>query len=897
MHKAFQALTGRAHGSADTDIPLLGRGDVELPPGVTPKDLASELGRLRGDVHEYNTPQRRFWYENSGHEIGTATGWDPHAADRLTYAISRTSPRTPVYDNAAYSAVATHQHALGLPISAGRFPSDMGKAIQRVWGEPDQGAIGPKIGGYQTGFRTAWTPGMKNFGANDQHNMNWLGWKGSKGDANTGQHNYDRFMRSALVHHLNREGYDGGGWWPGQAQAVGWTKARAEGLGLDPEEAGYDITHAFRDRSGRLTYESAPGLTTGHFPEFHDAPYALKEAYHHDINKVLLDQYGRDKIAAHMGLLTLPTQHGVGYFEGRTSPGSHAIVVTGGAPGGWKAGLDPASRRLMQASERVRGHLLRQDAVAFHHARFPKGGMTWATRNTADVNLGRPMQMHEAKAIHDAMRRHAGSDFFSPIFTHHGYRMLNVPEASGVSNKAMHDAMTKAHPEAFPEEATHEAVSGYNDGFYEPNDWKTNPRGETYLQGLRADGPHVSGRAKQLFASLGPQLANVGQRYAKEQGWTPAPGAFDKPEEPPEGLKAGGRVGRAEGGEVEDPEAPNPVNTEAQSRVGNVRFDNQDDAAAGRVSNNGNVNYLGFTAMMKPSKFLSLSHKLDEPRPGHIEGLRDHLAAGKAIGSPFLRVDFDHDENPEGFGKVKQHDGRHRMRAIQAIQGDTPVPVHIFGSHGDRARHLEPEHIAKLRKRMVSQESSRESNDNFDDAFHLGKVLPGRPKRAGGGGFPHAHKPQLFHSNLGHHLHVGPIHSAVHGRTDHLPMHVPSGSYVLPADVVSSHGEGNTMAGFKVMRRLFGGAPYGGHGGPYSQGAGPYGEALQNSRGGRAQDHGDAGVPIVAAGGEYVLSPDQVRGVGGGDPDLGTKVLDEFVKRSRARNIKTLQRLPGPAKD
>jgi hypothetical protein len=144
-------------------------------------------------------------------------------------------------------------------------------------------------------------------------------------------------------------------------------------------------------------------------------------------------------------------------------------------------------------------------------------------------------------------------------------------------------------------------------------------------------------------------------------------------------------------------------------------------------------------------------------------------------------------------------------------------------------------------------------------------------------------------------------------------MHVPSGSYVLPADVVSAHGEGNTSAGFKVMRRLFGGAPYGHKGGPYGQSgapynqtggpygqsSGPYGEPLQNqSRGGRATDgERDKGVPIVAAGGEYVLSPDQVRAAGKGDPDLGCRVLDEFVKRSRAKHIKTLRGLPGPAKD
>jgi hypothetical protein len=210
-------------------------------------------------------------------------------------------------------------------------------------------------------------------------------------------------------------------------------------------------------------------------------------------------------------------------------------------------------------------------------------------------------------------------------------------------------------------------------------------------------------------------------------------------------------------------------------------------------------------------------------------------------------------------------------------------------------------------------------------------------------------------------LHVGPIHSAVAGRTDHLPMHVPSGSYVLPADIVSAHGEGNSMAGYKVMRRVFGGTPYAGKkepyghsGGPYSKGAapydqgdGPYGAKLaaggfavrevktgkivvDNEGRGCTREHltdllmpswrGDEcagrphtyeivelksrgaggktdGVPIIAAGGEYVLSPEQVRRVGGGDLDAGHKVLDEFVKRSRKELIKTLVKLPGPRRD
>jgi hypothetical protein len=163
-----------------------------------------------------------------------------------------------------------------------------------------------------------------------------------------------------------------------------------------------------------------------------------------------------------------------------------------------------------------------------------------------------------------------------------------------------------------------------------------------------------------------------------------------------------------------------------------------------------------------------------------------------------------------------------------------------------------------------------------------------RTAKAGGGAF------HMKHANGMHmKLHVGPIHSPVAGRTDHLPMHVPSGSYVLPADIVSAHGEGNTMAGFKVMRRVFGGTPYGQKGGVYGQSGGPYGEPL--ATGGEAESE-DAGVPIVAAGGEYVLSPAQVREIGNGDLDTGHKVLDKFVKRSRNELVKTLKNLPGPKK-
>jgi len=159
-------------------------------------------------------------------------------------------------------------------------------------------------------------------------------------------------------------------------------------------------------------------------------------------------------------------------------------------------------------------------------------------------------------------------------------------------------------------------------------------------------------------------------------------------------------------------------------------------------------------------------------------------------------------------------------------------------------------------------------------------------------------------------VHKGPIHSPVAGRTDHLPMHVASGSYVIPADIISAMGEGNSMAGFKVAKDIFGqsfygqkgagsgkpyggkGAPYGGNGLPYGGGDLPYSMEPHKAAGGET-----ATVPIVAAGGEYVVPPEDVVHIGKGDLDYGHQILDEFVKRFRAKTIKTLKALPGPKKD
>lgn len=126
--------------------------------------------------------------------------------------------------------------------------------------------------------------------------------------------------------------------------------------------------------------------------------------------------------------------------------------------------------------------------------------------------------------------------------------------------------------------------------------------------------------------------------------------------------------------------------------------------------------------------------------------------------------------------------------------------------------------------------------------------------------------------------HIGLIDSAVPGRTDKHPMGVAPGSYVIPADVVSGLGEGNTKAGADALYKQFK--------------MGPYGAPSKFADGGGVEP-----VDIVAAGGEIVIPPDRVQEAGGGDIDHGHAILDAMVKHVRSKTIKQLKSLPGPQRD
>lgn len=145
------------------------------------------------------------------------------------------------------------------------------------------------------------------------------------------------------------------------------------------------------------------------------------------------------------------------------------------------------------------------------------------------------------------------------------------------------------------------------------------------------------------------------------------------------------------------------------------------------------------------------------------------------------------------------------------------------------------------------------------------------------------------------------VHSPTGGRSDMVPTKVQKSSYVIPADIVSGIGGGNSMAGANGLSKMLSMGPFG-TSMPHPHGAGMKAPAIPTAgmmkgRKGFA-DGGDVGEPvdIQASGGEFVVPVTAVAQIGGGDVERGHALLDAMVEHIRKQTIKTLKRLPKPKK-
>jgi hypothetical protein len=145
----------------------------------------------------------------------------------------------------------------------------------------------------------------------------------------------------------------------------------------------------------------------------------------------------------------------------------------------------------------------------------------------------------------------------------------------------------------------------------------------------------------------------------------------------------------------------------------------------------------------------------------------------------------------------------------------------------------------------------------------------------------------------------GMLNSPTPGRADKLPVSVAPGSYILPADTVSAIGDGNTLSGNEILKHVLHHARLGA-GLPGSLHL-PRPKRIR-MRSARTIGMADGGglmeqIPIVVSGGEFVVPPEDVLNIGGGDLTAGHDALDKFVLKTRRELRKKLAGLPSPKTD
>lgn len=151
----------------------------------------------------------------------------------------------------------------------------------------------------------------------------------------------------------------------------------------------------------------------------------------------------------------------------------------------------------------------------------------------------------------------------------------------------------------------------------------------------------------------------------------------------------------------------------------------------------------------------------------------------------------------------------------------------------------------------------------------------------------------------------GFLHGTTMGRADDVNATVPAGSYVWPADVIAGVGEGNSLAGARIMQAVLDSGP---HGIPQvrgSRGMGPPRPPREfreeAARGGPIKLYRDggaksSGVKAKLSHGELVSPPAHALAWGDGDITRGHRIFDKWVVALRKDRIAKDKKLPGPVK-
>lgn len=136
-----------------------------------------------------------------------------------------------------------------------------------------------------------------------------------------------------------------------------------------------------------------------------------------------------------------------------------------------------------------------------------------------------------------------------------------------------------------------------------------------------------------------------------------------------------------------------------------INIDNKN--GLGATPNSSEIDYLGIRVEMTPFIFRQLAMYRSRSDMGNIQHLLDAIQAGEAIAAPFIQIKIPDSWNNGDFDEpaaVTGHEGRTRMWAISELYGgNIPVETHLFFGSKYRARHITPEMLTQMNKKLRSE--------------------------------------------------------------------------------------------------------------------------------------------------------------------------------------------------
>ena len=526
-------------------------GYVGAPPGMTP----AKLGHLRLFLAKMakEGESGKMWYEDSSRAILEAAGGDKELAKKIAGLFSIYSQNATVAANTTIALNALYQWSNGQKIDA-RFGKQDERAQAWMDGTLDaEDAMRIKTGNFYLnlmygidpsihiggstmdmwmarifGFNKT-APSATNYAFMERETARLakeLGWEPHQAQAamwvsiksridEIREKAMDEAIQKAVVPHRNTIKYNA-------AQEAAYEKILLKhAIGIDPsknniQKSAYDFSHAIQERIGQISWEAAPGKSTGILPGIFNATLGQQAEYLQAIDSALRDSTGRDVIAKKLNIPLIRTIFGPSAWEGNVGAGAQDLVAMH-APSGV---VGEATTEVVNLYSAIRGLVLHQEAVTWH---YPNYSSKKADANGMEANFGRAPNADEMQVIYSAISNLAGHKEFAPAFTPNGIRVGNFTKQSDntaihTENIAFHSIITKAIrslPDGFMGgSAEIKRYSSLGKTFI-GNDWSNGDEG--YRQRIREAGR--SDLLKWVDGELVPAIEKVNREFSEKYGW------------------------------------------------------------------------------------------------------------------------------------------------------------------------------------------------------------------------------------------------------------------------------------------------------------------------------------------------------------------------------------------